>query len=344
MDLQRNAQFHISRYGVRRDCVMRLSIIMPAFNAGKTIKMAIDSVTSILNDNVELIIVDDGSTDDTSVISSTYQEEYPSIRILKVPNGGVSNARNIGINNACGKYIMFMDSDDENLLSNTDLEILDNNPEFVLFSHTIRKTTGKEVAIKNDNMCVPVDELSQYIVCNYDAFSSPWAKIYKRDLIIQNDMRFIRNQKYGEDTSFVFTYLSTIKNDISVSDIVSYRYYLYANSASGFRTYYSEMNQYLVNILNSFLKINGSSNCVDKIANYLFDKAVMHYYINNNLKEFESNYLKTYDFFKDYINEETVNNEVLRYRFPVSEKNIKQIYIMNFIYKVKIFVKKIVWR
>lgn len=323
---------------------MKLSVIMPAYNARKTIRMAVNSVIKILNNEVELIIVDDGSTDDTSEICSTYQEKYPTIKILKLLNGGVSNARNIGLENACGEYIMFVDSDDENLLNGSNLEILNKKPEFVLFAYTVKKNTGKENLVVNSNACIKVKDLSRYIADNYDLFSSPWAKIYKRELIIQNKLRFIVNQKYGEDTSFVFSYLSVIKNEIYVSDIVSYRYYLYANGASGFRTYHKEMNLYLYNILSSYLKLNGSNNYVGKMANYLFDKAIMHYYIHNNLKNFESNFLKTYDYFKNYIVEETINNEVLNYEFPVGENNIRKVYIMNLIYKVKNFVKKIVWR
>lgn len=323
---------------------MKLSIIMPAYNAGKTISMAVNSVAKILSNDVELIIVDDGSTDDTAEICSIYQEKYQTIKVIRVTNGGVSNARNIGIENARGEYIIFVDSDDESLLNKRDLEILNKDPEFVLFSYSIKKATGKENLVVNSNACIKVKELAQYIIYNYDAFSSPWAKVYKRELIIRNGLRFIVNQEYGEDTSFVFSYLSTIKNEIYVSDIVSYRYYLYANSASGFRTYHKEMNLYLYNIFNSYLKLNESDDCAGKLANYLFDKAVMHYYIHDNLENFESDLLKTYDYFKDYIVEESINDEVLQYKLPINEKNIRKMYMMNLIYKAKHLVKKIVWR
>lgn len=323
---------------------MKLSIIMPAYNAGKTISMAVNSVVEILSNDVELIIVDDGSTDNTAEVCNIYQEKYQTIKVIKVINGGVSNARNIGVENARGEYIMFVDSDDESLLNKKDLEILNKAPEFVLFSYSVKKATGKENVIINSEACIKVKELSQYIADNYDLFSSPWAKIYKKELIIRNGLRFIVNQKYGEDTSFVFSYLSTIKNGIYVSSIVSYRYYLYANGASGFRTYHKEMNLYLYNILNSYLKLDVSNNYAGKLANYLFDKAIMHYYIHNDLKNFEGNFLKTYDYFKNYIVEETINNEVLKYKFPVNKKNIRKLYMMNLIYKVKNLVKKIVWR
>ena len=79
MDLRKNVQFHTFLYGVRRNNIMKLSIIMPAYNAGKTISMAVNSVVEILSNDVELIIVDDGSTDDTAEICSIYQEKYQTI-------------------------------------------------------------------------------------------------------------------------------------------------------------------------------------------------------------------------------------------------------------------------
>ena len=65
---------------------------------------------------------------------------------------------------------------------------------------------------------------------------------------------------------------------------------------------------------------------------------------NDKYKVAYNNVIKTYDYFKNYIVEETINNEVLKYKFPVNEKNIRKLYMMNLIYKVKNLVKKIVWR
>lgn len=323
---------------------MQISIIMPAYNSERTIKRALDSVTSILCDDIELVIVDDGSTDNTFNICNSYQEKYPSIKIVKSQNMGVSNARNKGMDLSAGKYIMFMDSDDENLLNKEDFDILKKNPEFVLFSYSVKKAFEKKEKfsiVPKEYIKAPL--LPRYIIENYDLFSSPWAKIYKKDLIKKNKLQFPNNQKYGEDTVFVFSFLSFIKNEILVSNIISYKYYLYSNSASGFKVYHNKMNQYLYNILKSYLAMNGERQYIEKLANYLFDKAIMHYYLNNNFQEFKINYLETYDYFKEYMNPDTINNEVFKYKYPVNEK-ILEIYTRNLKYKLKNNIKKILWR
>jgi teichuronic acid biosynthesis glycosyltransferase TuaG len=91
----------------------KVSVIMPAFNAGNTIKDAIDSVKKQSFDEWELIIIDDGSTDDTSVIAQGCITPDPRVKLLKLErNGGLPNARNQGCMMAKGEYIAFLDSDD----------------------------------------------------------------------------------------------------------------------------------------------------------------------------------------------------------------------------------------
>ena len=324
---------------------MMLSIIMPAYNAEKTIDNSINSVAQILDDNVELIIIDDGSTDNTYDKCARYCRRYSSIRLVKSQNVGVSNARNIGLDISCADYIMFVDSDDENLLTNDELKILDSKPEFVLFSYLVKKQrNNKEYKVLNTKAVVNKSNIATYIIDNYDLFSSPWGKVYKHALIKENRLRFIANQKYGEDTAFVLSYLSLIKNEILVSNIISYRYYLTSSSASGFKVYHKEMNLYLYNVLQSYLKLNADKNCTERMANYLFDKAIMHYYLNNNKKSFKLNYLKTYNLFANYLNCETINEEVLKYKFPLSENSIRYVYRKNVIFKLKNAIKKIIWR
>lgn len=324
---------------------MMLSIIMPAYNAEKTIDNSVNSVVQILDDNVELIIIDDGSTDNTYNKCARYCRKYSSIRLIKFQNSGVSNARNIGLDISCADYVMFVDSDDENLLTNNDLKILDSKPEFVLFSYLVKKQrNNKEYKILNTNTVVSKSDIARYIIDNYDLFSSPWGKIYKKDLIKKNNLQFIANQKYGEDTAFVLSYLSLIKNEILVSNIISYRYYLNSSSASGFKVYHKEINLYLYNVLQSYLKLNADKNCTERMANYLFDKAIMHYYLNNNNKNFKTNYSKTYEIFADYLNCTIINKEVLKYKFPLSESNIRYVYRKNVVFKLKNAIKKIIWR
>lgn len=88
------------------------SIIVPAYNTGEAIRRCIDSVMAQSLDCWELIVVDDGSTDTTAAIIDEYAANDERIRAIHIPNGGVSTARNVGIEHAKGEYVMFVDSDD----------------------------------------------------------------------------------------------------------------------------------------------------------------------------------------------------------------------------------------
>lgn len=89
-----------------------ISVIVPVYNAEKYIERAVQSVLCQMDGSIELILVDDGSKDQSGVICDTYAANYPNIRVIHKENGGTSSAKNMGIQVASGKYISFMDSDD----------------------------------------------------------------------------------------------------------------------------------------------------------------------------------------------------------------------------------------
>ncbi len=91
---------------------VKLSIIVPVYNVEKYLNECIDSIINAYVDGVEVILIDDGSTDRSSVICDKYEEQYDYISVKHKKNGGLSSARNTGINMAKGKYIWFVDSDD----------------------------------------------------------------------------------------------------------------------------------------------------------------------------------------------------------------------------------------
>ena len=95
-----------------------LSIIIPAYNAAKYILPCLESMQDLLGDDLEILVVNDGSKDNTEAIVKEYAGKDNRVQLITVPNGGVSNARNTGIENAYGRYIMFLDSDDY-LISDT---------------------------------------------------------------------------------------------------------------------------------------------------------------------------------------------------------------------------------
>lgn len=94
------------------ECLIPISIVVPAYNAQRTIIRCLDSLVSQENVNIEVIVVDDGSTDSTSIILDEYSASHERVKVIHVLNGGPAKARNIGLSHSSGEYITFCDADD----------------------------------------------------------------------------------------------------------------------------------------------------------------------------------------------------------------------------------------
>ena len=174
----------------------KISIIIPSYNSEKTIERAINSVITQNYSNKEIIVVDDGSFDNTKTILSKYVE---SINIVTTENFGVSRARNNGIKNAVGDYIMFLDSDDYLLPDclNTMMGNIDDS-DILCCSFLIKNN------FKTRNYCFDNMEMDQKqfikkickIGSNQD-FMYIWGKLLKKSVV--DEVLFPENIKIGED-------------------------------------------------------------------------------------------------------------------------------------------------
>ena len=128
---------------------MKYSVIIPVYKAQKTIRRCIDSLIDQSHEDVELIIINDGSPDDSGIICQEYAEKYPCIRYYETENRGVSSARNLGLTKAKGEYILFVDSDDyvsKNYLERINSDLEKNHPDILLFG---MKYCGKKSCMWN---------------------------------------------------------------------------------------------------------------------------------------------------------------------------------------------------
>ena len=103
---------------------MLISVIVPVYNAEKYLRECLDSIVNQTYKNIEIILVDDGSTDGSGAICDEYADKDVRIKVYHIPNGGASNDRNLGIDNADGEYLMFVDSDDIILINKSSRVIL----------------------------------------------------------------------------------------------------------------------------------------------------------------------------------------------------------------------------
>ena len=203
-----------------------ISIIIPVYNGEKTIKRCVDSIRAQTLVDYELIIVNDGSSDGTAAICDEYLKIDKRISVIHKTNEGVSSARNIGLDQAKGKWVAFVDSDD--WVSNCFLEEIVKDSEdydlIVEYATFVNHPTANDILIPN----VTIDELNFDLLfseCYLSWRTSPWGKLFKRDLIEQNSIRFQLDMNIGEDAVFLYTYLLFAKR-IRINDNRNY-YYLY---------------------------------------------------------------------------------------------------------------------
>lgn len=210
-----------------------LSVIIPAYNCAPVIIRCIDSIDY---DDSEIIVINDGSTDNTEYIIKKYQETHGNIKLINKPNGGVSSARNVGIENAKGKYIAFIDADD--YISNDGLTKIvriakENNAEIVKYKsrYINPKIELNDISLKNTEMSCSVlsgaNVLQRYDVSDYVV----WDGIYLRSLIEEHKIRFMTDLYLHEDDVFMGMILCHANVVIS-TDLKLYNYVCSSNYSS----------------------------------------------------------------------------------------------------------------
>lgn len=173
----------------------KISVIIPVYNDEKYLAQCLDSVLRQTYSNLEIILVDDGSTDSTPELCEKYREKYDNIRILHKKNGGVGSSRNAGLEMATGEYILFVDHDD--LLSETHIEELynllkKNNADIAVgnFNHFIEGKRAYGIWLKEDDYFEKTYTPEEWFTVEYETvpynrsviFAVPWAKLYKKSL------------------------------------------------------------------------------------------------------------------------------------------------------------------
>ena len=189
-----------------------VSIIIPMYNAELYIKKTICSVINQTYKDFELLIIDDGSTDSSLIICKDLALKDKRIIVLSKSNGGVSSARNYGLEHAKGEWILFLDSDDYITKEYLQSFILQLNKEHLLVQKgcNIIHPNGKhEIYCINDIYFT--SNTNKHKFCNlYNKnllYSSVWGKIFSRDIIANNQLKFNEKIRNGEDRLFVSDYL-----------------------------------------------------------------------------------------------------------------------------------------
>lgn len=208
----------------------KISVVVPVYNVEMYIKNCIDSILSQMYKDFELILVDDGSRDNSGIICDEYANIDARITVYHKKNGGVSTARNYGIERAKGKWLCFVDSDDtidqtylSGMIKGT---LLDPEVDIVMSGYRNVNQYGKTISEHQfdkeyyENNIASIIQISE--VANI--INSPVSKLFRTDIIKRKDLQFDIKISYGEDHLFVLDYLKYSKGCFFLKDR-SYNYY-----------------------------------------------------------------------------------------------------------------------
>lgn len=211
-----------------------LSVIIPVYNCAPVITRCLDSIDY---SEAEIIVVDDGSKDNSADVVRKYIENHPNVRLIQKENGGVSSARNVGIESATGKYIMFVDADDYLLPQKIErlMDTIENSGADVLkfsFLNVVEGTTPVTDAVDTNPISIEIikgrfevlkrNDVSDYLV---------WDGIYRRDLIISNDIRFHTDLHLHEDDVFMGELYCHVET-VVVTNMICYCYVVSSSQSS----------------------------------------------------------------------------------------------------------------
>lgn len=218
------------------DC--KVSIIVPVYNVEKYLRRCMDSLISQTFNDIEIIAVNDGSTDNSLEILEEYKLNDNRVKIINKLNTGVSDSRNIGIANANGEYIAFVDSDDwidldminrmykKVKLNDSDIVMCSYIREFETHSKGKNLNLPKEVIYENEK----VIELNRKIIGpineelknndGIDSLGTVWGKLYKSSIIKNNNMKFVDLSEIGsaEDSLFNITLYKYVDKVIFINE------------------------------------------------------------------------------------------------------------------------------
>lgn len=254
-----------------------VSIVIPYYNSKNTIIKAVNSVQKIKDIAIEIIIINDGSELSHLPILKNLDSEYSNVKVIHKKNGGVSSARNCGINNSIGNYILFLDADDILLdalnkktlyiLKQKDANIIVGNRETKIVS---TNSTKKYYGYENDKM--DVEKFIEYSLSKSIVYWNLGGYIVKKSFLDNNSLRFNENIQSAEDLDFFSSILNNTESVYTSKNIFFKYNFGYDQSASMTITKKKIKDQLFI-----------YENLVDKYKN---NKYIVKYFSSSLLKVF----------------------------------------------------------
>ena len=293
-----------------------ISVIIPIYNNEKYLPQCLESVLNQTYKNLEIICVNDGSTDNSTKTLEKFSDSR--IKIINQENKGLATARNTGLKNSTGEYVYFLDSDDwidKKLIEITLGAIQNNNADIAMF----------DAYNVYDNSFVKVKRVSNFInpektkVISYeennairDLQCTAWSKLYHKDFLIKNNLYFPDGMRFGEDVPFWFSLLFKNPKIVFINDFL----YFYRKRSSSITAKTSDIIDKQWNVYQECTKINAYTNASKAEQLYILDyntrMAVYNYSAINNLSLFIPYEKGLNNFSKEYKNFKIMNLYKLR--------------------------------
>lgn len=319
-----------------------ISVVIPIYNSEKFLSRAIESVVNQTYENIEIILINDGSTDNSLEVCKEYEEKDKRIKVINKKNSGVSDTRNYGIENSTGQYIMFMDSDDyidkDMIKDMTDK--IDEKTELVISGIKMKYVENEKIVkekeytlkdnVYNVNQFLNAMLLDFELIC----FCGPCCKLYKRDNLINNKIRFSKDLTMGEDTWYNLDYIDICNGDIVTLSNIYYNY-MRENKESLFSKYYIDYIKTTEKVYNKFLNILRKKANKQTVERYEKMYVINLIYANSINFKYRTDLKKKLSDLKYSLNNEVIKNNIK----SIKADNIKEkIFIFLIKNKLKILL------
>ena len=318
--------------------MVKISVIIPAYNVEEYIGKTITSIIKQDFKEIEIIVINDGSIDNTKKVIEDYLQYDNRIKLINTNNNGVSNARNIGLDNSTGKYVMFIDSDDwieENALSKLWMFAEESNLDIVSFNCYKAYEDKIEIIKTNLNNEIITGEQAVKEVLINKMSPSVCDKMIKRDLF-NSEFKFEKSIKMGEDLLMSVKLCASAERIGKLKDTYYY-YYMRSDSVT------HKVNEDIYSIVDSlklikeFLDEKGLylNNCEE----YEFLRFMHLYYYRVVVGDMDDKFHK--DFFSKYKNYRSFENKYYKSLLRKSKIHVKiRVYLYKFSYPLGRFVHK----
>lgn len=323
----------------------KVSVIIPVYNVEEYLPKCLDSLTNQTLEDIEIILVNDGSPDNSEKIIKKYQKKDKRIVYIKKENGGQGSARNLGLTNAKGEYISFVDSDDYielDMMEKMYDEASKNNLDVVICGYkNINNEKIENYYVSKDLIQDTLDNKNSKIFNTI----SPWSKIYNREFLLKTNIKFIEEKLWYEDLPYSIKILSQT-NKIGFVNEPLYNYLIRENSTMNNNKLLKNLD--LIVQIEDVIEFMKDNNLWDEFSSEIEFVAINNILISgitriiraNGNKKIKKEVIKR---FLDYMNTNFSNYKENKYLGRLSKNKkiiyklicLKQYFLVRLIFKIK---------